>query len=145
MSQGNGFTLIELVLVVLIMGLLAAIVIPNYMNLECRAKEASVKSNCHTVRLAAEEFAVINSGLYPTSHDADVAPDGSRMIDLLPGGRLLENPFTRARTEPITAAAAQSEGEVAYKPIMVNGCAVGYAITGAGRAGGIVITLAGGR
>ena len=33
-------------------------------------------------------------------------PDGTRVIDLLPGGRRLENAFTKARTEPVNAAVA---------------------------------------
>ncbi len=145
MRDLSGFTLVELMVVVLILGLLAAIIIPNYMNMQYRAKEASVKTNCHTVQLAAEDFAAMNGGEYPIDHDTDTTPDGSRMLDLLPGGQPLENPFTGTRTEPVTAPQASKEGEVAYSPIVQGGVGVGYIITGAGKAGGIVITLAGGR
>lgn len=144
MRKDRGFTLIELMVVVLILGLLAAIIIPNYVNMQCRAKEASVKSNCHIVQLAAEEFAVMNGGTYANDHDTDTTPDGSRILDLLPGGQPLENPFTKERTEPVTAAQASNEGEVAYSPIIQGGIGVGYKITGAGKSGGIVIALSGG-
>ena len=36
--------------------ILAAIAVPNFIAMQARAKEAAVKSNCHTTQLAAEDF-----------------------------------------------------------------------------------------
>jgi hypothetical protein len=46
---------------------------PEYVldNMQARAKEAAVKSNCHTVQLAAEDFAVQNDGVYAADVDED--------------------------------------------------------------------------
>ena len=44
MGTPKGFTLVELMIVVVVVGLLAAIAIPNYLASESRAREASVKS-----------------------------------------------------------------------------------------------------
>jgi prepilin-type N-terminal cleavage/methylation domain-containing protein len=139
----KGFTLIELMIVVVIIGILAAIAIPNFANIQSRAKEASVKSDCHTIQLAAEDFSVMSGGLYPNDVDVDATPAGQTLIDMLPGGNMLSNQFTNNDTEPINGAAALP-GQIGYVPVINNGIREGYTITGFG-CENVIITLTGGQ
>ncbi len=57
----KGFTLIELMIVVAIIGILAAIAIPNFLNYQCKAKQSEAKQSLGTI--AKDEVA------YNAEHD----------------------------------------------------------------------------
>ncbi|MBV6457204.1 MAG: hypothetical protein HONBIEJF_00311 [Fimbriimonadaceae bacterium] len=52
----RGFTLVELLIVIVILAVLAAIAIPRFMDSGLRSKEASLKSNIKLCRNAVELF-----------------------------------------------------------------------------------------
>jgi type II secretion system protein G len=96
----KGFTLIELMVVVVIIGILAAIAIPNFMRMQQRAKEGSVKNNGHTLQLAVEDFATLNAGAYPSDYADVTSETGESLLQLLPGAAHPTNPFTGLATVP---------------------------------------------
>ncbi|MGC9328296.1 MAG: type II secretion system protein, partial [Candidatus Hinthialibacter sp.] len=52
----NSFTLIELLIVVAIIGILAAIAVPNFLNAQTRAKVSRVKSDLYSIGNASEMY-----------------------------------------------------------------------------------------
>ncbi|HUT23352.1 MAG TPA: prepilin-type N-terminal cleavage/methylation domain-containing protein [Sumerlaeia bacterium] len=64
--QSPAFTLIELLIVVAIIAILAAIAVPNFLQAQVRAKVSSVKSDQRALGVAIEAYAVDN-GNYPDS------------------------------------------------------------------------------
>ena len=102
--SNKGFTLIELMIVVVIIGILAAIAIPNYISMTNRAKEGSVKANAHALQLVVEDYNVRNNGTYPAL--GDIVPG------LFPGAVFPTNSFTGAPCN--IAAPGFSQGDLGY-------------------------------
>jgi len=52
MKKAKGFTLIELMIVVAIIGILAALAIPNFLRFQARAKQSEAKTNLGSIYTA---------------------------------------------------------------------------------------------
>jgi type IV pilus assembly protein PilA len=60
----SGFTLVELLVVMLIIGLLAAIAIPAFFNQRDKARDSQAKTYARTAETAIETYATDNNGTY---------------------------------------------------------------------------------
>jgi len=90
----KGFTLIEILVVIGIIGLLAVFLVPNLLGAQDRAKEAAVKAVMHSLQLAVEAYNLENES-YPVARGAGV--ENLCRNYLLIGGYLTavpKNPFT---------------------------------------------------
>jgi general secretion pathway protein G len=67
MRARSGFTLVEILIVVIILGILAAIVIPQFTDASTQARLSSLKSNLQTIRSQIELYKVQHNDSPPTS------------------------------------------------------------------------------
>ncbi|MBW8016364.1 MAG: prepilin-type N-terminal cleavage/methylation domain-containing protein [Planctomycetes bacterium] len=127
----SGFTLVEILIVVVILGILAAIVIPQFSQASSEARVSSVKSNLQMVRSQIE--------LYKIQHG-----------DVLPAGTATEL-VTRLTTKTnyngaAYTAAMELAGDPSYGPYMqkwpVNAVSqLGSGVTAAGVPDGSEISV----
>jgi type IV pilus assembly protein PilA len=69
-KEESGFTLVELLVVMLILGLLAAIAIPAFFNQRDKARDSQAKVYDRTAETAMETFATDNQGTYAGANAA---------------------------------------------------------------------------
>ncbi len=96
----RGFTLIEILIVVVILGILAAIVVPQFTNAADDANDAAIRSQLQTLRGQIELYRAQNSG------DPGLLATG--WTDMIDGDYLMgtpSNPLTSSSTIAATAAA----------------------------------------
>lgn len=82
----SGFTLVELLVVMLILGLLAAIAIPAFFSQRDKARDAEAKSAVRTAQTAIETYATDNNGSYVGADVADLVAIEPTLNDV--GARL---------------------------------------------------------
>ena len=66
-TNKRGFTLVEILIVVVILGILAAIVIPQFTNASTEAKESSLAADLQTMRSQIELYKIQHSDQAPDS------------------------------------------------------------------------------
>ena len=69
-TSRSAFTLIELLIVVAIIGILAAIAVPNFLNAQVRAKVANTQADQRSLATAIESYRLDNNMYPPTPHTA---------------------------------------------------------------------------
>jgi prepilin-type N-terminal cleavage/methylation domain-containing protein len=103
----RGFTLIELMIVVAIIGVISSIALPKFANLVVKSKEAAVKGSLGSVRSAITLYYSNTEGLYPAS--AAFLPGalttGTKYLRVIPG-IAVPTPANHTYTNQVTGTMA---------------------------------------
>jgi len=98
----KGYTLLELMIVVAIVGILVTLAIPSFQQSAMKAKEAALKQNLFTMRAVIDQY-YADRGDYPVSLEALVEEKYLRAIPV--------DPFTKSATTWNEIYEEQEEGD----------------------------------
>lgn len=124
----KGFTLIEVLIVMAIIGLLSSILLPNISGAQNKAKEAAVKALVYNIQVEVEGYQIENDS-YPEGSNISVA----ELAPLLGLKNPPKNPFTGKEY-----TTADKAGQITYTYVSDPGY---YTLTGFKKDGSTVLLL----
>ena len=112
-ARHHGFTLLELLIVMAVMGILAAVAVPQLVGTPKRAREAALRENLFTFRSTIDQY-FADKGRYPESLQALESEKYIRKIPV--------DPFTKSAEtwEVVRAEPDATEGAAEGPPGIVD-------------------------
>jgi len=92
-KRSKGFTLIELMIVVAIIAILAAIAIPQYKKFQLKAKSSEAKANLGAIKTCEEAYAAENDEYLAQKTACPGGADGSNEYNLVENDRIAQSLF----------------------------------------------------
>lgn len=77
LMRSKGFTLIEMLVVISLIGILAALAMVSFSSVQKQARDTTRKSDLKQYQTATESYASKNNGNYPVANPAQVTHSGS--------------------------------------------------------------------
>ena len=121
----SGFSMVELLIVIVIIGILAAIAIPTYLNQRDKAKDAAVMDGVYNIEIGVASYAIANEDVFPPVTEVTRAGGVGRTMESWP-----MNPWT---DEDMADTTSEARGDFHY----ISG-ADSFSLVGYGRSGIIV-------
>jgi prepilin-type N-terminal cleavage/methylation domain-containing protein len=133
-----GFTLIELLMASVVLAVLAAIAVPNFTRMQMRAKESEVKSVCHMIQVAIEDYKTAPGyeGLKPSNWGELTLVQTSYLPMTVQSKR---NPFNMAQTYGTSALVFGAPNGIGVVGYQYSAQIVPYTISAMGGNSGIII------
>ena len=108
LHNAKGFTLIELVIIIVVLGILAAVAIPKYQDISGEAKEAAARAALGSIRSGitiyyANQAVTTGTAAWPTL--AELETYGTVMANGIP-----ENPYQTATSAPDSICTGVTKG-----------------------------------
>ncbi|MFA5880147.1 MAG: type II secretion system protein [Candidatus Margulisiibacteriota bacterium] len=134
MNKEKGFTLIELIIVLGIISLIAAIIYPNFLKIQEKAKLSALKTTSHSLEMAIESY-YLTAGSYPEGSNLAVT---ELVSTLKSSGELTKDPVNPFTGKIYTAQDAS--GKIVYNATDNN---EKYSLTAYGKNNETVVVLLG--
>ncbi|MES2973115.1 MAG: pilin [Pseudomonadota bacterium] len=113
-SMQKGFTLIELMIVVAIIGILAAVALPAYQDYTVRAKVSEVVLAASSGRTAVAEAVQVSGGGFPATASLTIESQSSKYVASV-------GYASTASTEGVVTAVAQGDASISGSTITLTG------------------------
>lgn len=117
----NAFTLVEILIVVVILGILASIVIPQFASASQDAIKSVLRDQIQTVDNMIEYYRVQNAGTLPTSDPVDPFGASGGWGVLVSSGYLKDTPFNQYAGGSVTAPGTTAAAAAAELPGSATG------------------------
>lgn len=131
-SSRKGFTLIELMIVIAIIAILAAILVPNFIRARAQGQVTSCKSNLKNIGTACEMYATDHGGRYPETGQLEAKLTTSDQSGMQPYMKAIPKCPSEGTSTPYTTSYESSTNPDVYTVYcagtnhLAAGCDEGY-------------------